>query len=628
MSFLQFAYNNVRRNKRAYAAYLLSSAFAVMIFFIYAIFLFHPQIANSLFGKTTQMGMKTAEYIIFVFSFLFVLFSVSAFLKTRKKEFGLLTILGSTSSQLNRLIFLENMIIGFIAILIGLIVGFVVSKIFLIVGAMAIGMKALPFYFPWKAIGLTVASFMSLFFVISILTLFFVRNNKVMELLQGAKKPKTEPKASWVLSLLTILAIIGAVVLGRDFNSGTWLYVTVLVLIGTYLMYTQLSVYMIRWMKKNRRFFRNGTNMLWLSELAYKMKDNARIFFMVTIVTSIACSAVSIVLILNGMIKEELDTRFQLVYSTDAANPFLQKNKKLIDQKLKENHIQAHHYQITVKDLKSPELKFVSVIKQSDFNKFSGVIGLKPVNLSQKESFLILFDNPKKKKINNVTLSGETKQTYPVTGQTESGISRFIYDTLVIPDSEFAKVKGENTSTFNLYHVPNWENRNPTAESMDTKIGVALSEELSKQKVPVEYSNLFYSSAASYTEMKSANNMILFIGLFIALVFSISMASFLYFKLYTDLADDKKQYHAISKIGLSIREMKKVVNIQIGILFFVPFLFSAIQALWGVRVVVKTQAYDVFQPTIISICAFFIVQLICFLVVRWRYWSQVKEAMV
>src|SRR4051812_32695180 len=116
MSFLRFAYNNVVRNKRAYSAYLLSSAFAVMIFFIYAVLLFHPDINSSVLGKDTQAGMKIAEYIIFVFAFLFVLFSVSAFLKSRKKEFGMLTILGSTPAQINKLIFLENMFIGFAAI--------------------------------------------------------------------------------------------------------------------------------------------------------------------------------------------------------------------------------------------------------------------------------------------------------------------------------------------------------------------------------------------------------------------------------------------------------------------------------------------------------------------------------
>ncbi|WP_429782110.1 hypothetical protein, partial [Bacillus tropicus] len=42
MTFRQFAFNNIFRNKRTYAGHFLSSAFSIMIFFTYALLLFHP----------------------------------------------------------------------------------------------------------------------------------------------------------------------------------------------------------------------------------------------------------------------------------------------------------------------------------------------------------------------------------------------------------------------------------------------------------------------------------------------------------------------------------------------------------------------------------------------------------
>nr|WP_259548662.1 hypothetical protein [Heyndrickxia oleronia] len=85
MSFRQLAWNNVKRNSRAYAAYFLSSTFSVMIFLSYAVFMFHPELKKTEMGQTAQVGMKTGEYVIFFFSLLFVLYSISAFLKARKK---------------------------------------------------------------------------------------------------------------------------------------------------------------------------------------------------------------------------------------------------------------------------------------------------------------------------------------------------------------------------------------------------------------------------------------------------------------------------------------------------------------------------------------------------------------
>jgi ABC-type antimicrobial peptide transport system permease subunit len=135
MNFLQFAWNNVRRNARAYLAYFLSSSFAVMIFFTYAIFIFHPDLAKSDLGETVKTGMKAADYVVFIFSFLFILYSMSAFLKVRQQEFGILTILGAEGKQLNRLLFLENMIIGAVSIMTGLGSGLLLAKAFLLIGA-------------------------------------------------------------------------------------------------------------------------------------------------------------------------------------------------------------------------------------------------------------------------------------------------------------------------------------------------------------------------------------------------------------------------------------------------------------------------------------------------------------
>ena len=84
VTFRQFAFNNVLRNKGVYAAYFLSSLFSVLVFFVYAVFAFHP--ALSKVNPNVSLGLHLAEGIIYVFSFIFVLVSMSAFLKSRKRN--------------------------------------------------------------------------------------------------------------------------------------------------------------------------------------------------------------------------------------------------------------------------------------------------------------------------------------------------------------------------------------------------------------------------------------------------------------------------------------------------------------------------------------------------------------
>lgn len=68
-------------------------------------FIFHPGVTEGVTKEMAKKGMTAAEYIIYVFSFFFVLYSVSAFLKSRKREFGIFIMHGMSKRQLNTMIF-------------------------------------------------------------------------------------------------------------------------------------------------------------------------------------------------------------------------------------------------------------------------------------------------------------------------------------------------------------------------------------------------------------------------------------------------------------------------------------------------------------------------------------------
>src|SRR5690625_3414308 len=156
MTFRQFVFHNVFRNIRLYAAYFLSSLFTVSVFFTFAIFAFHPALTDDSMDSDVLQGLSVAGGIIYVFSFFFVLYSMSTFLRSRKKEFGVLLINGMSNSQIRLMVFLENMIIGFFATILGIIIGLIFSKgILLIAENVLIIDESLDFYFPTIAIIIT-----------------------------------------------------------------------------------------------------------------------------------------------------------------------------------------------------------------------------------------------------------------------------------------------------------------------------------------------------------------------------------------------------------------------------------------------------------------------------------------
>src|SRR5699024_7604268 len=62
------------------------------------------------------------------------------------------------------------------------------------------------------------------------------------------------------------------------------------------------NVFLVRMLKARKGLFWKKTNMLLFSDLAYRMKDNARAFFMVTIISTVAFSAIGTLVGLNSFL--------------------------------------------------------------------------------------------------------------------------------------------------------------------------------------------------------------------------------------------------------------------------------------------------------------------------------------
>ena len=117
MTLFDFARKNISRDRRNYIFYFVNCVFSVFVFFLFTVLSFHP--AMSIVDKQSTMGLIliAGEILSIGFTICFISYSVACFLKSRSKQFGLITILGASKKQLNNLIFLENMVVGFVSII-------------------------------------------------------------------------------------------------------------------------------------------------------------------------------------------------------------------------------------------------------------------------------------------------------------------------------------------------------------------------------------------------------------------------------------------------------------------------------------------------------------------------------
>ncbi|WP_054709631.1 ABC transporter permease [Bacillus sp. JCM 19041] len=247
MNLRILARKNVTGNAQRYAAYFLSCVFTVMICFIYAQFIFHPEVRDGELHNAIRNGMVAAQFIIVLFAIFFISYSNSVFLQARSKEFGLLTLFGMNKRQIRSLVYYEQTIISLIAIICGLLLGTLFSKLFLMFMSSLLTVDtAIEFQIVPVAYLVTGGGFLLLFQLLSLVSFWKLRKQKVIDLLKEANKPKEMPKTSIWLTLLAVICLgagyIIAVMTNMMLVALTMLPVTGLVVLGTYFFFTQGTV--------------------------------------------------------------------------------------------------------------------------------------------------------------------------------------------------------------------------------------------------------------------------------------------------------------------------------------------------------------------------------------------------
>ncbi|MDQ0178569.1 FtsX-like permease family protein [Bacillus chungangensis] len=633
MNFRQFALKNVTRNMRTYSAYFLSSAFSVMMFFVYAMFISHPSLVAAEFGAA-KTAISVAEFIIYIFSFFFVFYSVSAFLKSRKKEFGILMMHGMSKQQINWLVFMENMIIGGAAIISGVIAGMIFSNLFLMIGANVMRIEKLPFYWPWKALLITTIAFSLLFFVISAFTTILVRGNKIIELLRGSAKPKREPKPSLILSALAAILLLTGYVISFLVKGPmvvvAMLPVVTIVIIGTYFLFSQLSVFTIRSLKRNRNVYWRRTNLIAISDLAYRMKDNARMYFLVAIVSTVTiCALGTFAGFQEAMIQMTKDEDpFVINYTSYKDNLHEEKHIAQIETALKEKGLEYTKLEarkvVFLTDANKD--RTYGIIPLSEFNRFSTALGYAKETLNDQEAIKVTpsrqtfnFNEPNKVQEQDNIAFKESPVTLVKKKDLERTVfsSRFLeYESyFVVTDDTYKAINIKPDKAYIAFNVPD--------EKETVDIGKHLSEQFYSEE---NQAHSFVATSTNIDFLKQVYSLILFVGLFISSVFFIATGSFIYFRLYTDLTEDKKQYQAIAKIGFSERELSKVASTQVALLFYAPFIVAVIHSSVAMYALHSFFNMSVFRSAAMVIGGFFVAQTLLFLLIRFRYVKHLKEA--
>ena len=121
-----------------------------------------------------------------------------------------------------------------------------------------------------------------------------------------------------------------------------------------------------------------------------------------------------------------------------------------------------------------------------------------------------------------------------------------------------------------------------------------------KHKVePIRVPFSIYTAADNLNYSKGNSIATFFIWTFLGFIFFIGAASVLYFRMYNDLTTERQKYITITKLGLTESEMFRSATIQLGILFFVPYIVAGVHTLFAVKFLQSMFSFSLLKETCI-----------------------------
>lgn len=641
MTFRQFAYRNVVRNRRIYAAFFMASVFSVMVFFLYSMLLFHPSIEDRFLQEMAITGMGAAEIILYIFTLFFLFYSMRAFLQARSKEFGILLHLGMEKRQLQKLIFIETMLIGIASIGAGTFLGFTFSKFFFMIVKEIILLPVLPLYLSWKPFALTIGAFMSLFMIISFVAPVFIRSGEVADLIRGEAQARGKygfSKARGYIGLTFLgLSYIMAAMTSNSVVLGLLFFLPPLATIGTYFFFTDSLPLLLQMVRNRKWLYWRHFRLLSISEMVVRFRENARMFFIVTIVSTIAFMSVGTLASLTSFASQYREMHpLGLVYKSEADNGLEGQHITQLVNELNANEINYSLVRFKVpKQTSSFSGSDVRILRLSEVNMLAHAFGYPAAELREGEGLFMPYSASSYERMNDQVF-GTTLEESDVHIQINGAYPYHMFssyslgtNTIILNNLDFDKVIASGTEDelrpFNYYafYVPEWQ---------ETKeIGLSIEASVTDSFISGTTDELLYAfdnPGMNYSIIRTTFSLLLFAGLLLAAVFFLASGSFIYFRLYTSLDRDKKQFEVLRRMGLTDREFKKIINRQLIPQFFFPwgvaflhssFAFLSLQVFWDALAEIS-----IVKELVIVLVGFTIMQVLYFYLIRWRFLTHIK----
>ncbi len=301
--YSRLAWLGIRKNGRLYLPYLTAGAVMTMIWYILAFLGLSEKVGMMHGGTTLATVLVLGAWVIAFFSLIFLFYTNSFLIRSRKRELGLYNVLGMSKGHISRILLWEALICFAVVFGVGIGLGILLSKaaelgLVRIVG----GTADYRFRFNPRLLPMGAALYGGIYFLIFLNSLRQIHLTRPVELLRSEAAGEKPPRANWVPAVLGI-AVLGAAYWIAVFTADPvealdrFFIAVLMVIAATYLLFIAGSVALCRLLQRNPRYYYKAAHFVSVSSMRYRMKRSgaglASICILSTMVLVMLSGAVS-----------------------------------------------------------------------------------------------------------------------------------------------------------------------------------------------------------------------------------------------------------------------------------------------------------------------------------------------
>ena len=645
------ATSNLKKNHSLYLPYALTTIMVTMILYITHALSAMPELSTLRGGGAIAQTLGFGVIVVQLVALLTILYANAFVTKNRLKEYGLYSILGLDRKNIQLLSFIELLLFSVVSVGLGIVLGIVFHRFSFAVLLKLIRIPiGIEYSMQLGSVGFVLISMAFIFGVVFFLNATKMYMSRPLEML--SEKKKGETKGRFIL----LRALIGAGLLGGAYYMSqtieapvaalySFFVAVLLVILATYILFDAGSIVLLSLLQKNKRLFYQPTNFISISNLKFRMRKNAAGLASICILSTMVLVTLATTVALQTGTADLLKKSYPTDYSATAFVEDTSTIRQLSEQisKMKEQSkgtvSNEMNYLSVLRAAKSTEggvdiegvypgdspAAFITFLSADDYNRIFGT----NFQLGDNEAVLGLVKGADKN-VSAIRVNGQlTLQVKEM--MSTSDFKEKLPQLPYVADNVYVAVVKDPTKMIDGklgrgFYYALWNTSTDTSAKTEEFEGYANVLEASNDD-----SITVGSREDAAKDIYGFMGSLLFVGALLSVAFFIGAVLVIYYKQISEGYEDRDRFVILQKLGIDQKTIKKSINRQVLIVFFLPLVTAFIHTAFAFKMYRKIiQLFGVdgnvtLNATIVIGAIFVVVYLIVYQITSRSYYKIIKR---